>query len=168
MITIQNAWFKQSTYSESDTSFSSNSLGLESFWGLFLITGVASFLALIIFAAMFLYEHRQVLMNSDAEPSLWRRIVAIFRTFDKKDLSSHTYRKSEAGERSIIDMSSPNTNGPPSPSGYSVRTDSSFVFREHGMPSPDPNGTQPTNQDTIVSAVELTFQSPELREHHNS
>ncbi|XP_062098843.1 glutamate receptor 2.9-like [Humulus lupulus] len=120
-------------------------------------------------SVMFLYEQRNLLMNSDAEPSVWRRIAVIFRTFDEKDLSSHTFRKNEVGERSVIDLSSPNTNCPPSPSGFSVHTNSSFVFREPGSSSPDPNGTQTTYQETVVvSAVEVTCPDQDLRENHNS
>ncbi|PON61614.1 Ionotropic glutamate receptor [Trema orientale] len=164
---IEEVWFQKETICPDPNNklSSSNSLGLESFWGLFLIAGVTSFLALVIFAAIFIYDQRHVLMNSDSEPSLWRRIVALFRTFDEKDLRCHTFKKDEAGERSAVEMSPPNTHYPPSPSGYSVRTDSSFVFGEQGTPSPDPNGTHPTDQDTMVS--ELTFPSPDPREHHN-
>ncbi|XP_062098382.1 glutamate receptor 2.7-like [Humulus lupulus] len=170
MKAIEELWFKKDTNCvDPNNKFSSNSLGLESFWGLFLIAGVASSLALVIYAVMFLYEQRNLLMNSDAEPSVWRRIVAIFRTFDEKDLSSHTFRKNEAGERSVIDLSSPNTNCPPSPSGFSVHTNSSFVFREPGSSSPDPNGTQTTYQETVVvSAVEVTYPNQDSRENHNS
>ncbi|XP_062098386.1 glutamate receptor 2.7-like [Humulus lupulus] len=170
MKAIEELWFKKDTNCvDPNNKFSSNSLGLESFWGLFLIAGVASSLALVIYAVMFLYEQRNLLMNSDAEPSVWRRIAAIFRTFDEKDLSSHTFRKNEVGERSVIDMSSPNTNCPPSPSGFSVHTNSSFVFREPGSSSPDPNGTQTTYQETVVvSAVEVTGPDQDLRENHNS
>ncbi|KAF4352845.1 hypothetical protein G4B88_024772 [Cannabis sativa] len=85
---LEEAWFKKDT----NCMFSSNSLGLESFWGLFLMAGVASSLALVIYAAMFIYEQRHLLMNSDTEPSIWRRIVAIFKTFNERDLSSHTFK----------------------------------------------------------------------------
>ncbi|KAM6559207.1 hypothetical protein CsatA_028446 [Cannabis sativa] len=85
---LEEAWFKKDT----NCMFSSNSLGLESFWGLFLMVGVASSLALVIYAAMFIYEQRHLLMNSNTEPSIWRRIIAIFKTFNERDLSSHTFK----------------------------------------------------------------------------
>ncbi|KAM6541772.1 hypothetical protein CsatB_006219 [Cannabis sativa] len=85
---LEEAWFKKDT----NCMFSSNSLGLESFWGLFLMAGVASSLALVIYAAMFIYEQRHLLMNSNTEPSIWRRIIAIFKTFNERDLSSHTFK----------------------------------------------------------------------------
>ena len=135
---IQNKWFKnENVCPDFDPSVSSNSLGLESFWGLFLIAGVASISALIIFAAMFLYEQRHVLFQFHSEPSMWRRIRIMSRIFDQKDPSSHTFKKSELRDESStcsvhsIDVvgSSPNTNCPPSPSSLSNQTDSSdFVF----------------------------------------
>ncbi|KAM6541994.1 hypothetical protein CsatB_006441 [Cannabis sativa] len=129
---MEDVWFKKDTNCpDPNNMFSSNSLGLESFWGLFLIGGVASSLAL--------------------------------------DLNSHTFKKNEAGERSVIDLSSPNTNCPPSPSGFSVHTDSSFVYGEQGVSSPNRNVTQPTDQETVViSAVELTCPNQDSRENLNS
>ncbi|KAF4375819.1 hypothetical protein F8388_014541 [Cannabis sativa] len=120
---MEDVWFKKDTNCpDPNNMFSSNSLGLESFWGLFLIAGVASSLALVIYAAM-----------------------------------------------SVIDLSSPNTNCPPSPSGFSVHTDSSFVYGEQGVSSPNRNVTQPTDQETVViSAVELTCPNQDSRENLNS
>ncbi|TXG62332.1 hypothetical protein EZV62_013695 [Acer yangbiense] len=47
---IEDAYFKKlASCPESSTLVSSNSLGLNSFWGLFLIAGIAAILALIIF-----------------------------------------------------------------------------------------------------------------------
>ncbi|XWS17897.1 hypothetical protein CRYUN_Cryun33cG0107900 [Craigia yunnanensis] len=135
---IQNAWFKNEIVCpDFDPSVSSNSLGLESFWGLFLIAGVASISALIVFAAKFLYEQRLVMFQFHSETSMWRRIRIMSRIFDQKDLSSHTFKKSELRDasstcsvRSVgVVGSSPNTNCPPSPSSLSNQTDSSdFVF----------------------------------------
>ncbi|XVF35720.1 hypothetical protein REPUB_Repub18cG0170500 [Reevesia pubescens] len=135
---IENAWFqKESTCPDPNSLVSSNSLGVESFWGLFLITGVASILALIIFAVMFLYEQRHVLLRFDSETPIWRRIRIMSRIFDQRDLSSHTFRKSELGDKSGNDSTvhrigvagdSPNTNCPPSPSSYSNQTEPDFAF----------------------------------------
>ena len=115
--------------------------------------------------AIFLYEQRDVLMSSDSDTSLWKRVQTIFTTFDKKDLRSHTFKKSEANDRSIVDVSSPNTNCPPSPSSYLVHTDSSFMFMEQGTPLGPETGQSSPNvahsvDEEIVSVVELTFPSP--------
>ncbi|XVF48217.1 hypothetical protein PTKIN_Ptkin03bG0172100 [Pterospermum kingtungense] len=132
---IQNKWFYNETVCpELDPSTSSHSIGLESFGGLFLIAGVASLSAVIIFAAMFLYEQRHVLFNS--ETPMWRRIRTMSRIFDQRDFSSHTYGKSEFGNRSGnvsvqsigVAGDSPNTNPRPSTSSYSNQTEPDIEF----------------------------------------
>ncbi|XVF18412.1 hypothetical protein REPUB_Repub11eG0019200 [Reevesia pubescens] len=129
---IERAWFKKESCLDPNTIVSSNSLGVESFWGLFLIAGVASISALIIFAAMFLYEQRNVLLRFNSETPIWRKIRIMSRIFDQRDLSSHTFRKSEVGDKIGNDrlhcIGSPNTNCPPSPSSYSNQTEPDSAF----------------------------------------
>lgn len=103
MKNIENKWFgRQTSCPDNNTQVSANSLGLESFWGLFLIVGTASLSALIIYFAMFLYEERQVLFSSDTRKvSIWKKICKVLKIFNQKDLSSHTFRKrsSELGDK---------------------------------------------------------------------
>ncbi|GKV03080.1 hypothetical protein SLEP1_g15448 [Rubroshorea leprosula] len=147
---IENKWFpKQTNCPNSSTSISSNSLSLGSFWGLFLIAGVAAVLALIISAGEFLYMQRDVLCIPGI--SVWRRILQVLRNFDKKDLTSHTFRQSDLKERSCLDSvqiigaievsveASPNTNCPPSPSNSDPIDLSLTFFGEQGSPSTDNN-----------------------------
>lgn len=90
---IEDRWFnRHSSCPDPNNKVSSNSLKLESFWGLFLIAGVASSVALLIFAGTFLFEHKDMLMSSDSEDSLWKRIRAILKQYDLKDHNSHTFR----------------------------------------------------------------------------
>ncbi|GLT47978.1 hypothetical protein SLA2020_216250 [Shorea laevis] len=145
---IENKWFpKQTNCPDSSTPVSSNSLSLGSFWGLFLIAGVAAVIALIIFVAEFLYKQKDVLCVPGI--SVRRRILQVLRNFDRKDLTSHTFRQSDLKERSRSDSiqtidavevsveASPNTNGPPSPSN-SDQTGLDFTFfGEQGSPSID-------------------------------
>ncbi|XP_010557249.1 PREDICTED: glutamate receptor 2.7-like isoform X2 [Tarenaya hassleriana] len=59
---IEKKWFgKRSNCSDPNAPLLWNRLGLSSFWGLFLIAGVASSLALLVFLAMFLYEQNRTL-----------------------------------------------------------------------------------------------------------
>ncbi|XP_038699195.1 glutamate receptor 2.7-like [Tripterygium wilfordii] len=160
---IEKTWFgNESTCPNSSTSVSSSSLGLDSFWGLFLIAGVASTLALLIFAAMFVYEQRNLLKTSDSESSKWRKIWDLARIFNQKDLTSHTFKKSKLYEESGIhgdDQSpvgtSPSTHCYPSPSSY----DHSFTFfGEQGTPSPehgDPNNPNVQVTEEIDVIIEL-------------
>ncbi|XVE53494.1 hypothetical protein DITRI_Ditri03aG0007700 [Diplodiscus trichospermus] len=163
---IEDAWFNKESCPDPYTSVSSNSLGVDSFWGLFLIAGVASMSALIIFAAMFLYEHMHVLLRLNSETSIWRRILIMSRIFDQRNLNSHTFRKSELGDKSRNDSvdsigiagGSPNTNCPPSPSSNSNQTEQHFVFFVH-------HGRTAENGDMTPSGAASPdiFPSPERR-----
>ncbi|XP_028807062.1 glutamate receptor 2.7-like [Neltuma alba] len=150
MKTIENAWFKRSHCPEKDASVSSAHLSVDSFWGLFFIAGVAAISALLIFAVTFLYQHKHILHPnpSDSSSSIWKRISALLKVFDDKDLSSHTFRKSEH-------QSSPNTHCPPSPSS---QTESNFSFSvEHG--NVNPYGDEPQD-DMEISMVHNSPPSP--------
>ncbi|KAA8525682.1 hypothetical protein F0562_007537 [Nyssa sinensis] len=174
MVNIGRAWFgKQSTCPDPSSLVSSNSLGVGSFWGLFLIAGVASFSALLISTALFLYEHRHVLSRFDPNVSIWRKFVVMARHFDQKDLSSHTFKKSEWRGTSMHAVepspnitncpppstssfslhASPNTNGPSSPSSFSNHSDANFFRDQQATLSPPPNGQTPQE---IVPPIELS------------
>ncbi|CAN8285487.1 unnamed protein product [Cochlearia groenlandica] len=95
MSNIEKKWsMKQRDCPDPKTTLSSNRLSLNSFWGLFLIAGVASFLALLLFVTHFLYEHRHMLCNNDSECSMWRKLTFLFRTFNEKDEKSHHFKNS--------------------------------------------------------------------------
>ncbi|XP_038710751.1 glutamate receptor 2.7-like [Tripterygium wilfordii] len=161
---IENAWLvKQSSCQDSSTSVSSSRLSLNSFKGLFLIAGLASVAALILFAAMFVYEHRHVLKHSESRPSIWSRILDLLKIFNQKDLSSHTFKKSEFNDRSgqgRVDTS-PKTHSPPSPSNY----DHSFTFfGEQGTPSPDRGDTGPNVQQAQEMAIIIEHANPDQKQ----
>ena len=105
MKNIENAWLgKQNNCIDSKNKVSSASLSLASFWGLFLIAGVASLSALIISLSMFLYkERKQIWIPYHSEGSIWRRIHDTLRILDRKNLSFHIFRKRELQEKSRID-----------------------------------------------------------------
>ncbi|KAJ8634714.1 hypothetical protein MRB53_008981 [Persea americana] len=91
MVAIEQAWFgSQTTCLDQATSITSNSLTLDSFWGLFLIAGAASTLALLVFFARFLYQHKAILLDSNIP--IWERLGIVTRRFDDKDLASHTFK----------------------------------------------------------------------------
>ncbi|XP_059659146.1 glutamate receptor 2.7-like [Cornus florida] len=154
MVGIEKKWFgDQSSCPDPNTLVSSNSLGPDSFWGLFIIAGVASISALIVYISLFLYEHRHVLSRFEPKTSVWRKIIVMVRHFDKKDLSSHTFRKSELQDRSSIrGMDGMNANCPPSPSSFSLHASP----QTDGPPSPSgfslhasPNTTGPPNPSSF-------------------
>ncbi|CAH8264090.1 unnamed protein product [Arabidopsis lyrata] len=108
---IENKWFmRQKDCPDPKTALSSNRLSLSSFSGLFLIAGIASFLAVLIFVSLFLYENRHTLCE-DSEDSIWGKLTSLFRNFDEKDIKSHTFKTS-----AVHNVSSPMTHYTPSPS----------------------------------------------------
>ncbi|CAK9163335.1 unnamed protein product [Ilex paraguariensis] len=187
IIELERKWLGQETScAGSTTSLSFNSLGLESFWGLFLIVGVTSGLALAIFMITFIHEHWDTIRCCDPNSSIWKTLVMFARAFDQKDLSSHIFLRREVRDRSCrIGMdrlgspeastltncsptpsmftlhASSNSNAPPSPLNFSPRPEQSCVFfGNQGTPSHefgDPNSLEQTTQE-ISPAIELTSQ----------
>ncbi|CAI9785442.1 unnamed protein product [Fraxinus pennsylvanica] len=133
MTEIERTWFWEKTRcpdSSMSLSSNNNSLGLESFWGLFLIAGIAAVSALIIYVILFLHEHWNVLRCSDPDSSIWSKIVKLLRCFDNKDLSSHTFRNIGLTERNIcggncrerLEKVSSHGNFPQTPQSLSLNT----------------------------------------------
>ena len=152
---IENAWFgKQSNCPYSSTSVTSNSLSLKSFWGLFLIAGVASLLALIIFMVMFVYKERKMLRPLNSRISTRSKVRNFFRIFIQRDLKSHTFRKSGLNDSNGTSLPS---MGAPSPSAYSVQTsyfpgDGDQSSTEFVDSSPDSQ----TSQEVVINIDQLT------------
>ncbi|PRQ30094.1 putative periplasmic binding protein-like I [Rosa chinensis] len=164
IMNIEDKWIKENSCKDSSTEkFYSSSLGLESFWVLFLIAGVASIIALLIFAASFIHKHKQVLMSTDSRASKWKRIRTMFKIFNEKELSSRTYKSSSKHEARIAGApddevnASPNDNWPKSPFSHTNQTDGTSVFyRQQETPSHDPVSPE------IVPTVELAFTNQEM------
>ncbi|KAL6124559.1 hypothetical protein ACLB2K_077071 [Fragaria x ananassa] len=104
ILNIENKWFNKEGYCPDNSipGVSSNRLGLETFWGLFLIAGVASVLALIIFLASFFYKHRHILINAEPGGSTQGKIRTLLEIFNKKDFSSHTLKTTQRAR--VADM----------------------------------------------------------------
>ncbi|KAJ9702843.1 hypothetical protein PVL29_004542 [Vitis rotundifolia] len=146
MVKIEKKWFREKTSCSDDngSSLSSNNISLDSFWGLFLIAGVTSSLALIIGIAMFLHKHRVVVMGED---SAWTKIKTLMTLFDQKDLSSHTFRipdqpYSGSNEPMAAVGASPSvTNCSPRPSTFSNQTNNDIPLSgEQGTSSSEHGG----------------------------
>ncbi|KAA8521445.1 hypothetical protein F0562_012122 [Nyssa sinensis] len=120
---IEKAWFVEHTNCPDPSNLvTSNSLSLSSFWGLFLIVGVAASFAVIIFIAMLLYEHRGFLVRLDPK-TLWKKLVVMVRGIKKngqnaKGVDGHR----EACVASFPYPTSPSTNCPTNPSNFSDDT----------------------------------------------
>ncbi|XP_073014438.1 glutamate receptor 2.9-like [Typha latifolia] len=99
MVQFEKMLYKnQSCANWGDTTVTSSNLNFNSFWGLFLITGVSSTFALFVFAVLFLRAHRHILMNDDAENSVCQKFVALAKLYDQMDISSHASKNAEQVE----------------------------------------------------------------------
>lgn len=81
MLNISNQWFGAAATCDQQNGAKVNSgtLKLESFKGLFLIAGLSSTLALLVFFFRFLHQNREILVSQD---SVSQKIAAIFKIFD--------------------------------------------------------------------------------------
>ncbi|XP_048133137.1 glutamate receptor 2.1-like [Rhodamnia argentea] len=141
MTEIESAWLTSKTNClDSTTSVSSDSLGLDSFWALFLIAGAAAVLALLIFMVMFVKKNWPEVTSSSG--SSWEKIVALGRRFYQRDLNAHTFRKGRFRDRRTNDdgnetgavVTLENTNFPPRPSSESIQIND-VLTDEQGTPS---------------------------------
>ncbi|XP_073262469.1 glutamate receptor 2.8-like [Populus alba] len=153
---IEDAWFgKKGSCPDSSTSVSSNTLSLKSFWGLFLIAGLAAFLALVIFIAMFVYRERRDLRPSDPTASTWDRTKNFFRIFIQRDSTSQISRQTELTDRNGISLPS---MGVPSPAAFSVHRqfpeDPSSTDYDYS-----PNRQAP--QEVVINIDQLPHQNQE-------
>ncbi|XP_044463536.1 glutamate receptor 2.2-like [Mangifera indica] len=150
---IEDAWFKKNNCPD-PSSLVSSRLGLNSFWGLFLIAGIASILTLIISMAIFLHKHREVLKESNPRSSLWTRVRTLLGIFVSRDLTSHTF-KEKTGIQAHHSLGaatsttpSPCNRYPASPSSFSQHTDQNFAFdEEQGTPSTEHGNANPNPSD---------------------
>ncbi|KAL9674860.1 hypothetical protein QQ045_003059 [Rhodiola kirilowii] len=142
MAAIERSWFGEHTAcptgDSTSLSSSSSSIGLDSFWGLFLIAGLASVGALTLYASSFIYQHRQVVSRLDSSTSMWNKMVVMSRQFDNKDLSSHTFKK-YAFRDTEPDHMMGSAEGSSCPMSSPAQTEFSF-YGEHGTPSNSEHG----------------------------
>lgn len=105
MVEIEKAWLGTTNQcSDTSTSVSSISLGIESFAGLFAIVGIAAALALFIFIGVFPYKHKDV-WNLEPDASVWKKVAAMWRYFYFGDQSKQQDRSST--DNVVIGSNSP-------------------------------------------------------------
>ncbi|KAK4435709.1 Glutamate receptor 2.8 [Sesamum alatum] len=125
---------------DTNTLLSPKSLGLASFWGLFLLVGIAGIAALIIYVVRFLHENWDIIND---ESTIWSKLVKMLTRFDNKDLKSHTFKHIRTPERDYgygSPMHSPHNNYQQSPSNFSLASP-----HTNGPPSPVPSSPPEEN-----------------------
>ncbi|KAF9662668.1 hypothetical protein SADUNF_Sadunf18G0078200 [Salix dunnii] len=80
---------RETTCLDQASMVTSGGLSLPSFGGLFIITGVASMSALLIYVTKFLYIHWPASNTMDQERPFYMRILELAKHFDKEDPSAH-------------------------------------------------------------------------------
>ncbi|KAL4654548.1 hypothetical protein ACB092_01G387300 [Castanea dentata] len=103
---IEHKYFgSQTTCEDQSATISSHgpSLGVDNFRGLFLISGIASVISLLVYVFNFFYSHWSTLGNNNPTNSCWSKLVEMAKHFDKKD--PHTFQREESR---VHDVASPN------------------------------------------------------------
>ncbi|XP_030955051.1 glutamate receptor 2.8-like isoform X3 [Quercus lobata] len=102
---IEKKYFSSQTACEGQSttiSSYSQSLGVDSFGGLFLITGITSIVSLLINVFNFIYSHWPVSNdNNSTGNSFWSKIVEMAKHFDQKDLS-HDFKREESRFHAVV------------------------------------------------------------------
>lgn len=148
MLNISNQWFgtADSCDQQNGAKVNSDQLRLDSFKGLFLIAGLSSTLAFLIFFFRFLHQNREILSSQD---SFSQKIAAILKTFDVKDES----RKSNHEVVEEVNNNNSNINNSPAVSVF---------HQEAGMFSHDEGfSTAPgTPFHDTIQALEIAPNTP--------
>ncbi|KAK3035565.1 hypothetical protein RJ639_034770 [Escallonia herrerae] len=85
-----------------ENTVASNSISLESFAGLFGITGGVTTTCLLLFLVIYLLKNKDLLRRS----SLWSTLCAMCRHFDQRDVSSYPFsRNKESQDLELQDIS---------------------------------------------------------------
>ncbi|KAM0943354.1 putative solute-binding protein family 3/ domain of MltF [Dioscorea sansibarensis] len=99
---IERKWFGDlKACSINANTVNSANLTFQSFSGLFIITGVASTFALVIFSALFLSKNWQELKSLDSDKSTWQRVMVWWEYYDEKDPNSHTFKRNKVPNENV-------------------------------------------------------------------
>ena len=74
-------------------TISSDRLSVYSFGGLFIITGIASLSALLVYMSKFIYSHWPELDTIHAERSTWSKLTELAKLFDQKVPASNPFER---------------------------------------------------------------------------
>nr|POF09061.1 glutamate receptor 2.8 [Quercus suber] len=101
---IEKKYFSSQAACEGQsTTISSHSLGVDSFRGLFLITGITSIVSLSVYVFNFVYSHWPVSNDNNSTGNSFRsKIVEMAKLFDQKDLSSHDFKREESRLHAVV------------------------------------------------------------------
>lgn len=111
ILEIEQNWLSnEPTCAGQEGSMNSITISLQSFKGLFAITGGVAAVCLLIFIASYLYKYRDFHRRISNSPiTIWSKVVAICRHFDQRSLSSGQPQDKLPEARIIHNSSSENS-----------------------------------------------------------
>lgn len=152
MVEIEKKWFGDKTKCADSTNLlSSNSLGLESFWGLFLIVGIAAISVFIVYVIRFLHEHWHVVVDYNPESTILSKIIELLQRFDNRDLNAHTFRNIGLKERNCGDCEAEEK-----------------AMKSHENLQESPSSSSPTNSPASAIFSDYTEQNINFRREQGS
>ncbi|GLT97556.1 hypothetical protein SLE2022_151140 [Rubroshorea leprosula] len=96
MDALKRKYLPDKSACQDQTTISSGSLNVQSFGGLFIITGAASSCSLLAYVLRFLYSNWAQLQTRHEETSFWSKVSELATHFDRKDPSIHSDDRSES------------------------------------------------------------------------
>ncbi|WCJ39619.1 glutamate receptor 2.2 [Euphorbia peplus] len=137
---IEDTWINDDNICpDKNNSISSRALGLDSFWGLFLIAGAVSFSALLIYIAMFVYAQREIMKSSGSEASFLSRMLLLLKIFYQKDPKADAVKENNITKGRVSDVI--------------TRQQVATTFGEHTILNL--NNEQTSDEEIIPLSVEL-------------
>jgi ionotropic glutamate receptor len=144
---IQAKWFNGTACTDSGANVDSDRLSMHSFWGLYLITGTVSFIALIIFFSLLLYDYMRdpnVTASDNSQmddPSTgkslktWSRAMKSFIVYVDQKEGSTSSTKADVSEISMSNSpcSTPSFTSTPSDLGTSPFSSSTLSTRSFSV-----------------------------------
>ncbi|XP_049356240.1 glutamate receptor 2.8-like [Solanum verrucosum] len=104
ILEMEQNWLRnEPTCAGQEESMNSITISLQSFKGLFAITGGVTAICLLVFIASYLYRYRDFHGRISNSPiTIWSKVVAICRHFDQRSLSSGLSPQDKLPEATII------------------------------------------------------------------
>ncbi|KAI3814872.1 hypothetical protein L1987_14519 [Smallanthus sonchifolius] len=147
MLNISNQWFGEaaSCDQQNGAKVKSDQLRLDSFKGLFLIAGLSSTSALLVFFFRFLHQNREILVSQD---SITQKLAAIVKTFDGF--------KDDESRKSNPEVALEEFNNNNSPAISEFHQDAGMFSHDEGFITTEPG----TPVHDTIQAVETTTNIP--------
>nr|CAD1827875.1 unnamed protein product [Ananas comosus var. bracteatus] len=160
IIQIEKKWIgDQNSCLNEGSVVRSNSLSFRSFWGLFLVTGVASTCFLLIFLIIFFCKNWHKMTSINRNKSFWQQLISWLRYYDESDLNSNNNGRDmlhNPNGRNHVDC----TNIEVMPYNHNVKDESSISENSNSnLPHPEEFSIELTNASSEDQSVSIIVTS---------